>query len=145
MTEVFLFLLWTLVLYVIHRSVHVIPVFKKIHFDHHRYTMKNFGKMQWSWNNLLLYNDTVLSTVDLWITEVIPTLLFSYITGHWWIFAFYYIWAAFIQERIEHSPVVDWYPFTSGRWHLTHHRNWKKNYGLFHPLWDIIFRTELRS
>lgn len=145
MIEILLFFLWTLILYVIHRSVHVIPFFKKIHLDHHLYAIKNSSQMQWSWKNLFLYNDTFLSTVDLWITEVIPTLLFSYISGQWWIFALYYGWAAFIQERIEHNSRIDWYPFTSGNWHLIHHKNWKKNYGLFHPFWDIIFKTELKS
>jgi sterol desaturase/sphingolipid hydroxylase (fatty acid hydroxylase superfamily) len=70
-------------------------------------------------------------------------LIFSYITGHWWIFVFYYCWAAFIQEIIEHDPEINWYPFTSGRWHLLHHRNFEKNYGLFHPVWDRIFQTEM--
>jgi sterol desaturase/sphingolipid hydroxylase (fatty acid hydroxylase superfamily) len=142
MIEVLLFLSWTLLLYVIHRLVHITPILKQIHWNHHRYiSLKN--PTGWKWNNLFLYNDTNKSTLDLWITEVVPTLLFSYFTGHWWIFCFYYIWAAFIQERIEHDPNIDFYPFTSGRWHLIHHKNFKKNYGLFHPFWDRLFRTEM--
>lgn len=151
MIEIILFLLWTLFLYLVHRVIHKIPYLKRIHWDHHRYILQKFKSQSslknptnWHWNNLFLYNDTTLSTIDLWVTEVIPTLIFCYITNHWWIFLFYYVWTAFIQERIEHNPKIDLYPFTSGKWHLTHHKNFNKNYGLFHPLWDKIFDTELK-
>jgi sterol desaturase/sphingolipid hydroxylase (fatty acid hydroxylase superfamily) len=150
MIEFFYFLTWTLVLYVIHRIVHVTPILKKIHWEHHRYISIRLRSInhektltEWHWNNLLLFNDNVLSTIDLWITEVIPTLIFSYLTGQWWISIFYYIWAAFLQESLEHNPRLNLYPFTSGIWHLQHHKNYKKNYGLFHPLWDRIFQTEM--
>ena len=143
MMEIIYFLLWTLLLYLIHRSMHNVPYLKEIHFDHHRYVNENYGQMAWHWNNLFLFNDNWISTADLWMTEVIPTVLFSYITGHWWILCFYYIWASLIQEKLEHNPKIDLYPFTSGKWHLVHHRNFRKNYGLFHPFWDRIFRTEL--
>lgn len=150
MIELFYFFVWTFLLYIIHVSVHHIPFLKSIHSDHHCFILKKSNKFYWTsnptkwhWSNIFLFNDTWISTVDLWITEVIPTFLFAAVTDQWWIFYFYYIWAAFIQEIIEHNPDVNWYPFTSGRWHLTHHRNWKKNYGLFHPLWDRLFRTEM--
>ena len=65
-----------------------------------------------------------------------------WITGQWWISVFYYVWAAFIQERIEHNSNFDIYPFlTSGQCHLVHHTNPEKNYGLFSPIWDIVFDT----
>jgi sterol desaturase/sphingolipid hydroxylase (fatty acid hydroxylase superfamily) len=143
MTEIIYFLLWTLLLYLIHRIIHNVPYLKEIHLDHHKHINANYCQMTWHWNNLFLFNDNWISTLDLWITEVLPTMLFSYITGHWWILCFYYIWAALIQEKLEHNPKIDLYPFTSGKWHLVHHRNFRKNYGLFHPFWDRIFRTEL--
>ena len=136
-----LFLVWTFLLYWIHRIVHRIPFVNDFHQDHHQYINNNNGT-KWHWNNLFLYNDTWKSTVDLWITEVIPTLIFSYITGYWILFIFYYLWAALVQEVIEHNSKFDWYPFlTSGRWHLVHHRNQRRNFGLFIPLWDILFGT----
>lgn len=132
------FLLWTFVLYALHRIVHVIPIVRQIHLDHHAYV--NTHTTGWKWNNLFLYNDTNLSTLDLWITEVIPTILFSAITGQWWIIIFYYLWAAFIQEAIEHNKNIDFPILTSGKWHLIHHRS-SYNYGLFIPVWDILFNT----
>jgi sterol desaturase/sphingolipid hydroxylase (fatty acid hydroxylase superfamily) len=137
---IFYFLLWTLVLYVLHRVIHNTPILKNIHWDHHRYV--NRHEISWRWTDVFLFNDTWTSTLDLWISEVIPTLIFSWITGQWWIAVFYYGWAAFLQQSLEHSKKIDIYPFTSGRWHLTHHKHMNKNYGLFIPLWDRLFFTE---
>ena len=140
MTEIVVFFAWTWCLYVTHRSVHVIPMLREIHWDHHRYV--NTHSTGWHWNNLLLFNDTGTSTVDLWITEVIPTVIFSYVTGEWWVLWFYYVWAALLQETLEHNSKVNVYPWlTSGKWHLVHHKNMRNNYGVFTPLWDMIFRT----
>jgi sterol desaturase/sphingolipid hydroxylase (fatty acid hydroxylase superfamily) len=135
---VFYFLLWTFILYWIHRVGHLLPVVQYFHMSHHRYVVTH--NTMWHWNNLFLFNDDWNSTIDLWITEVVPTLLFSYITGQWWISLFYYTWAAFIQESIEHNANINLPLLTSGRWHLLHHGS-KYNYGLFTPIWDIVFKT----
>jgi sterol desaturase/sphingolipid hydroxylase (fatty acid hydroxylase superfamily) len=132
------FLLWTLILYWIHRIGHIVPVIKTYHLAHHQHIIVN--EPVWHWNNLFLFNDNWESTIDLWVTEVIPTVLFSFITGQWWILIFYYVWASLIQETIEHNKNFDMPILTSGKWHLIHHRS-AKNYGLFVPVWDIIFGT----
>lgn len=132
------FLLWTFTLYWIHRVVHIIPIINLLHLHHHKFILEHTTK--WHWNNLFLFNDDWTSTIDLWITEVIPTLLFSLVTGQWWLFLFYYVWAAFIQESIEHNSKINIPMITSGRWHLIHHRS-SYNYGLFFPIWDILFGT----
>lgn len=137
------FFAWTFILYWIHRIGHKIPHIKKWHWDHHSYIVRN-GSPSWQWNNLLLFNDTWISTLDLYVTEVIPTLLFSWITGQWWIFIFYYMWAAAPQVVLEHSKKLDFPLLTAGRWHLIHHRHPNKNYGLFFPIWDILFGTYKR-
>jgi sterol desaturase/sphingolipid hydroxylase (fatty acid hydroxylase superfamily) len=103
------------------------------------------GSPGWKLNNIVLYNDNLPSTIDLYITEVIPTFVFSLITNQWWIFIFYYIWAAFLQEELEHKKGLNFTILTSGDWHLIHHRNPNKNFGLFLPIWDIIFRTNQKS
>lgn len=132
------FFSWTLMLYWIHRLGHVMPVVKYFHLDHHRHILSNTPT--WHWNNLFLFNDTWKSTIDLWITEVVPTLIFAFLTGQWWIAIFYYVWAAFVQESIEHNKNVDVPGLTSGKWHLIHHRS-PYNYGLFFPVWDMVFGT----
>jgi sterol desaturase/sphingolipid hydroxylase (fatty acid hydroxylase superfamily) len=143
MDYVFVFLLWTFCLYWIHRIGHRTPLVKDLHLSHHAFINRN-GKSGWHWNNLFLFNDNWSSTLDLWITEVIPTIVFSLMTGYWFISILYYAWAAFLQEELEHNPSVSMYPFTSGQWHLAHHQNASRNFGLFIPLWDKVFNTERR-
>ncbi len=134
-----IFLLWTFVIYWMHRLAHVMPVLKDIHAHHHVYVNNN--EVRWHWSNLFLYNDTWKSTADLWITEVIPTIILSYFFG-WWLISVYWFWAAFIQEVIEHNRKFDLYPLiTSGKWHMLHHRDAKYNYGVMIPIWDIVFST----
>lgn len=146
MIYVLIFLIWTLYLYVIHRAIHRYgarwyPLAFCAHADHHRY-INTHPPTRWHWNNLFLFNDTWMSTLDLWITEVIPTLIFAWITGHWWVAIFYYVWAALVQEVIEHNPRFDIFPWlTSGKWHLVHHRDNTVNFGLFFPFWDLLFGT----
>ena len=140
MIYIFVFLLWTFVVYWAHRLVHIIPYFKTIHADHHKQiSQETFDGL--SWKNLFLYFDSPKSTLDQWYTEVIPTIILSLIFG-WWVFATYYIWAAFIQESVEHNSKFDFYPFiTSGKWHMVHHTYKNNNFGVMFPIWDIIFGT----
>lgn len=133
-------LLWTFTIYWAHRLVHILPHFKKIHADHHKQISQNTFQGL-NWKNLFLYFDTLKSTIDQWYTEVIPTILMSLIFG-WWLFVVYYVWAAFIQEAVEHNINFDIYPIlTSGKWHMIHHTHKNHNYGVFFPIWDIIFGT----
>lgn len=135
------FFLWTLVIYWCHRLAHVLPVLKKFHADHHNQVSNNTYQGL-NWKNVFLYFDSPKSTADQWCTEVIPTLVFCYFTGQWWIMGFYYIWAAFIQEAIEHNSNFNYYPLlTSGKWHLLHHEDNNKNFGVFFPIWDLLFDT----
>jgi sterol desaturase/sphingolipid hydroxylase (fatty acid hydroxylase superfamily) len=134
------FILWTLILYWIHRLAHKVPFLRYYHVAHHSFINNNITT-SWHWSNLLLFNDNWKSTIDLWITEVIPTIVFSYVTNQWWLLGFYYVWAALIQESIEHNSKVNIYGITSGRWHLIHHKHTNYNYGLFFPVWDKLFVT----
>jgi sterol desaturase/sphingolipid hydroxylase (fatty acid hydroxylase superfamily) len=141
---IFEFFSWLLMLYLIHRAAHKFPWLKRFHLDHHAIiakAMKEDGIQGWHWNNLLLYNDTNESTIDLWLTEVIPTAIFSLLVGHWWFFLLYYVWAAFFQETLEHKSDFNIPGFTAGEWHLLHHKYPTTNFSLFIPFWDIVFRT----
>lgn len=140
MYYIFILLLWTFIIYWTHRLSHLIPYLRDIHFDHHKQISNNTFQGL-SWKNLFLYFDSFKSTLDQWYTEVIPTILLSIVFG-WWLFIIYYIWAAFIQESIEHSSNFNLYPLlTSGKWHLVHHTDNNYNYGVLFPIWDIIFNT----
>ncbi len=136
------FLLWTFMLYWVHRIGHKIPYLRSIHWDHHKFINKH--KTSWHWNNIFLFNDTWTSTLDLWMTEVIPTIIFCIIIGQWWIFILFYIWAALIQERVEHNTEINIMLFTCGKWHRLHHKFQNKNFSLFFPIWDLIFGTYIK-
>lgn len=141
MDYLLIFLLWTFVVYWMHRAAHAISFMRRFHMDHHK-QVSNQTINGLNWKNAFLWFDSKESTIDQWLTEVIPTIVISSITGHWWLFVAYYIWAAFIQETVEHNKKINLYPFiTSGKWHLIHHDDPTKNYGVFVPLWDIIFGT----
>lgn len=137
-----LFLIWTLMIYVNHRLAHILP-FYNLHDEHHR-LVANGIEYQPNWKNYFLYLDNWKVTVDNWIIEVIPTLIFSYLTGYWIFSIGHYIWTAFMQEYLEHNRYIDLYPLTTGKWHMNHHIEKNCNYGLFIPIWDKVFGTEIR-
>jgi sterol desaturase/sphingolipid hydroxylase (fatty acid hydroxylase superfamily) len=142
MEYIIVFLIWSFTLYWIHRGIHKIniPYVSEFHWDHHKQVTQN--KVKWHWSNIFLFNDTWKSTIDFWITEVIPTFIICIITNHWWIFCIFYIYASFIQERIEHNKHINFFPLLSaGKWHLIHHNNHKVNFGAYTPIWDIFFNT----
>lgn len=144
MFEAVIFIGWTFLLYVLHFLVHYFPPIGIFHQDHHRQVY--LGKVgKWSYKNLFLWNDTWKSTVDTWTIEVIPTIIYCWYFNSFWILLFYYLWTATIRELIEHNPQIDVYPFdVSGKWHMGHHYNPNKNYGILHPWWDVIFKTARR-
>ena len=136
---IIVFIMWTGLLYATHRVAHIIPIVKNIHLDHHNYI--NTYKVSWNWKNIFIWVDSWKSTADQWITEVIPTILISYISGHWWLIIFYWFWSAFVQEVIEHNNNFNIKILTSGKWHLLHHENDKVNFGVFTSVWDRLFGT----
>lgn len=140
MTYVATFLIWTFGLYWIHRIAHVVPGLSVVHGKHHTFITEN-KPTEWHWNNIFLFNDTWWCTLDLWLSEVIPTIILSYLTGQWWLILGYYIWAAFFQENLEHNTSIDYPMFTCGKWHMIHHRS-NYNYGFIFPIWDKLFKTE---
>lgn len=136
------FMTWTFMIYWLHRTYHSIPFCMKFHQDHHTQIIEGTGSNKWDWRHVFIWIDTWNSTVDQWIMEVIPTIIFSWITGQWWMCVFYWIWTAFMQERVEHNPKFNLMPFiTSGKWHLEHHHDSTKNFGVFFPIWDWLFGT----
>jgi|Laugresbdmm110sd_1035091.scaffolds.fasta_scaffold132998_2 sterol desaturase/sphingolipid hydroxylase (fatty acid hydroxylase superfamily) len=134
------FLLWTLVLYWIHRVAHVFPYLKDIHKEHHRYVIRNKGSGI-ALRHLLLIHKSKDYTIDLWITEVVPTILFSLVTGQVWILIVYYIWAALFQTSVKYDVNFDIFPITWGAWTLLHYRHNSNNFGSIFTIWDRLFKT----
>ena len=140
-TYLFYFMLWTFMLYWLHRLAHSrVSVLTHYHRQHHGFIAQN--QPRWHWSNLLLYQDNWPSTIDVWLTEVVPTLLFCWLFDCWFIMIAFYLWSALVQEQIEHNREFNLFPFiTSGKWHLVHHAKGRYNFGIFHPIWDLVFGT----
>lgn len=129
-------------IYWIHRLAHQykIPIFSWFHRQHHRFVATH--TITWHWSNIFLFNDDWYSTIDYWLTEVIPTIIFVLITEQWWIAIVFYFYAAFIQEHLEHNKNFNAYPlYTSGKWHMMHHTDYPCNFGIGTPFWDYVFNT----
>ena len=82
------FMTWTFMIYWLHRTYHSIPFCMKFHQDHHTQIIEGTGSNKWDWRHVFIWIDTWNSTVDQWIMEVIPTIIFSWITGQWWMCVF---------------------------------------------------------
>ena len=134
------FLLWTLVLYWVHRAVHKLPYLKDIHKEHHRYVVRS-KESGIALRHLLLVHKSKDYTIDLWITEVIPTIVFSLLTGQIWILIVYYVWAALFQTSTKYDSNFDVFPITWGSWTLLHYRHNSNNFGSVFSLWDRLFKT----
>ena len=134
---------WSFVLYVCHRLGHSVSFLWYYHKDHH-IQVSSLTNKGYHWSNYFLFFDTWKSTLDQWLIEIIPTILLSLLFKDFTLCILYYIWAVFIQERIEHNSNFNIYPIlTSGKWHLEHHGDYSKNYGVFTPIWDIFFQTHV--
>ena len=134
------FILWSLSVYLMHRLVHGVRGLGRWHARHHAVVAA--GRQGWHWNNLLLFNDDWPSTADLWMTEIAPALGCAWLTQAYWPLLAYYLYAALLQERLEHNPRFSLYPWlTAGAWHVAHHRDPRVNFGFLTPAWDILFGT----
>lgn len=132
--------------YWIHRITHMNEFLNSFHKRHHENVTSEIVGQSWDWKQIFIWIDDLESTIDQWLMEVIPTIIFCWVFNQWWLLVFYWIWAAFVQERVEHNSKLNLYPFiTSGRWHLVHHKEHEKNFGVFFPIWDIVFGTNEKN
>lgn len=138
--NILLIFLWTLLLWSMHFLSHHTQFLWKFHLAHHEEVLNGIGNPDW--RNLFLWFNTFEVTMDQWLIEVIPTLVLAYAFNAYWLIMFYYVWAACIQESIRHNPEFNLMPFlVSGKYHLIHHRNSSKNFGVYTPIWDMLLGT----
>lgn len=143
------FLLWTFIIYWMHRLAHVRAPFNplyRIHQGHHQQkydgTRQGF-KIEYLWWN---FGELRLA-VDIIITQTIPLLILT------WFFpsqglvllVFHYLYEVFLSEDyLDHNIHIQGDVtrfFAWGRFHMTHHHKPKYNYCLMVTLWDFLFRT----
>lgn len=153
MDFIFCFLLWTLISYALHRLAHTKsrynPLFK-IHLAHHKaeYGKEENYKFKWpGWRSFVLWFDDLKSSLDVWITLILPAVLVSLLfpTTHFAVLIFVYFYEVFLSEHnLDHNPEITGFVtrvLAIGQYHLTHHHYPKYNYGLYLTIWDIVFVT----
>ena len=136
------FLLWTLVIYVMHRVAHKAPFLWYFHRHHHQVSYRGEWEFSW-WNTLGWFNDWY-STIDQWLLEVIPTIaLITAFPDAWPIGVYYYIDGFCLAEGItDHNPRICIPGLAMGRYHLRHHANLSVNFDQFTHFWDWVFGTK---
>jgi hypothetical protein len=142
-------LAWTALAYGIHRLAHHKVRWNRlalVHRAHHEpaYLLR---PRPLRWQHLLFWFDTPAETLDVWFTLTLPALLIAALLpaqGPALLF-FHYIYEVLLSDgRLDHNPAIDG-PITRvlacGSYHLEHHRNPARHYGLILTLWDHVFRS----
>lgn len=139
-----LLLLWTMMIYWTHRLAHRLPCLWRFHSAHHAVEYK--GEYEFSWWNLVGWFNDWKSTIDQWLTEIIPTTLFVLVFPQAWpILVIYYVDGFVLAEGLtDHNPRIDIPALSMGKYHLRHHADMSGNYDLYFRLWDKVFGTQLR-
>lgn len=134
------FLLWTGLLYGLHRLAHRWDVLWRWHQAHHAVVYA--GANEFSWRNLVgFYNDWA-STFDQWLLEILPTILFIALFPRAWPLGFLYLADNIFAEGItDHNPRICPPLLAMGRYHLAHHVDSRINFDGFTQFWDWVFAT----
>jgi sterol desaturase/sphingolipid hydroxylase (fatty acid hydroxylase superfamily) len=144
-----LFLLWTLLVYLMHRLSHLKHkrnILRKIHFHHHNINYWQGDKI-FKWYYLLFYFGSFYATLDILISLTLPALLvyLIYPPVGIYILLFHYLYEVFFSEGLlDHNPNIKGgitKVFAWGQYHLIHHKFLKFNFGLMITLWDYVFGT----
>jgi sterol desaturase/sphingolipid hydroxylase (fatty acid hydroxylase superfamily) len=146
-----LFLLWTLIVYGLHRLSHIKHKFNFlyfIHIHHHRVNYSNASERKFNWRYLLFFFGSFYESLDVLITMTLPALVLYFIFPAYgaYILVFHYLYEVFLSEnQLDHNPnisgVITNY-FSWGKYHLKHHKDVRCNYSLIIPLWDFVFGTQ---
>lgn len=144
---VFYFFVWTLCTYWMHRLSHISHKYNflfKLHLAHHKeYSVRP----SWpKWYEYFLWRGTLKETIDDLITLSMPPVIITIFDPYHGVslLIIHYIYEVFLGPLLDHNPkvrgkITKLLPF--GQFHLTHHRNVKKNYSFYITFWDYVFRT----
>jgi sterol desaturase/sphingolipid hydroxylase (fatty acid hydroxylase superfamily) len=133
------FVIWTLMEYVLHRSVlHKKTYFAPMHGQHHASPLAYIGTPAWVSVAVLC----ALFLVPVWLYagfNVADGLTVGVMTGYWWY--------GLVHHVIHHHSHDSSSPYFNElrAWHMRHHYSPKGgNFGVTTPLWDYVFRTAIR-
>lgn len=145
-----LFLLWTFLVYLMHRLAHIRHkhnLFHAIHLSHHKIDYLNANNRKFKWYYFFFYFGSLNATLDVLIMLTLPAFIvyFIYPPLGIYILIFHYLYEVLLSEgALDHNPAIKGRItsfFAWGEYHLTHHKTWVSNYGLVITFWDTIFKT----
>ena len=134
------FLLWTLLEYVLHRSVlHQKTFFAPMHGQHHAAPLAFIGTPPWV--SVLVLSACILAPVWWhWGFTVADGLTVGVMVGYWWY--------GLVHHIIHHhtrDPSSAYFNELRA-WHMRHHYSPKQgNFGVTTPLWDHVFGTTIHA
>lgn len=142
-------LAWTALGYAIHRLAHHSGewnLLARLHRAHHAPAYLSTPRPL-RCHHLLFWFDTRAETMDVWITLTLPALLIAALLPAQGpaLLALHYLYEILLSDgRFDHNPAIDGAitrVLACGTYHLEHHRQPQRHFGLILTLWDHIFRT----
>jgi sterol desaturase/sphingolipid hydroxylase (fatty acid hydroxylase superfamily) len=130
------FVLWTLVEYVLHRSVlHQRTYFSPMHGQHHAAPLAYLGTPSWVSVSVL----SLVFGVPAWRWlgfNIANGLTVGVMIGYWW----YGVVHHFVHHH-KNAPTASYFNGLRA-WHMRHHYSpMHGNFGVTTPLWDHVFGT----
>lgn len=146
------FALWTFVIYWLHRFSHIhhrLNPLWWIHRAHHAEPyLREDSHPSWpNFGQYLFWLGGVRLSLDVILVMTLPLLVIAWLWPQYGIplLVFHYFYEVFLSESVlDHNPritgrITRW--FAWGDFHLHHHVNLKRNYGLLVCFWDDLFGT----
>ena len=148
----FAFLLWTFMIYWLHRWAHIshrLNPLWQIHRAHHAiiYLGKQPTVLRPRWYQYFFWLGDWRASIDVIISMTLPAILIACIWPRYGIplLVFHYFYEVFFSEYVlDHNPRIQGkitQIFAWGDFHLFHHMAPRKNFCLIITLWDRVFGT----
>jgi sterol desaturase/sphingolipid hydroxylase (fatty acid hydroxylase superfamily) len=140
-------LAWTAIAYGIHRLAHLGGRWNLLHTLHRAHHAPGYllRPRPLRWHHLLFWFDTTAETLDVWFTLTLPALLIAALFPAQGpaLLSLHYLYEILLSDgRLDHNPAIKG-PITRvlacGTYHLQHHSNPNRHYGLILTLWDHVF------
>jgi sterol desaturase/sphingolipid hydroxylase (fatty acid hydroxylase superfamily) len=134
------FVTWTLLEYVLHRSVlHKKTYFSPMHGQHHASPLAYIGTP--AWVSVSVLSAVFLFPVWRWFGfDVADGLTVGVMVGYWWY--------GIVHHMVHHhaNTASPSYFNDLRAWHMRHHYSPKSgNFGVTTPLWDYVFGTAISA
>ena len=140
---------WLGMAYGIHRLAHWPGAWNRLHRWHRAHHAPAYLEVsrRFRWHHALLCFGSVPETLDIWLTLTLPLLLVALLLPQQGavLLLFHYVYEIlFSDQRLDHNPHIRG-PLTRvfawGQYHLRHHADPRRNFGLILTVWDHVFAT----